>query len=338
MIAQLDDQYIRMRPKKVWDRLLAYFFFEGRPLTTRGRWFNFFTFSVLRLIAGLPWVPADKAPVFIIGIGRSGSTILGKVLSMHESLGFLNEPKALWSMVDPADDLVGSYSAVAPRYLMSDADVDRKKRLSAKRLHGAFRFFVGAERVVDKYPEMLFRVEYLKEIFPKSKFLLLSRECAPNARSIANWSQRLGSMDVDGSIDWWGLNDRKWNCMLEQIIPHHADLKNHVSELRQLSHEGRGVVEWIVTTRAGLQLLVTHKDDVLHIPYELLCYEPDYWCDRMQLFLGVPNDPVFKSYAAAKLAHSPHADVLHIPHWLEQIRLVVESELKSAVATAKTTL
>ncbi len=48
MIAQLNKEYILAKPSKVLPRLLSYFFYEGRPATTKGRWFNPVTFLFLR--------------------------------------------------------------------------------------------------------------------------------------------------------------------------------------------------------------------------------------------------------------------------------------------------
>ena len=40
-------------------------------------------------------------PVFIIGCGRSGTTILGKTLSNHPKIKYLNERRDLWHKIYP---------------------------------------------------------------------------------------------------------------------------------------------------------------------------------------------------------------------------------------------
>ena len=40
MIPQIDRRYVKERPTKLFSRLVSYALFEGRPLTTKGRWIN----------------------------------------------------------------------------------------------------------------------------------------------------------------------------------------------------------------------------------------------------------------------------------------------------------
>ena len=54
MVAQLDRLYATLRPQRVPPRLISYALFEGRPLTTRGRWINPLVLAHLELEARLP--------------------------------------------------------------------------------------------------------------------------------------------------------------------------------------------------------------------------------------------------------------------------------------------
>ncbi len=175
MIAQLDPLYIQMRPWKLWSRLVSYCLFEGRPLTTRGRWVNPLVFSLFAIEKRLPQIKRVEKPVFILGTGRSGTTILGMVLSMHREVGFLNEPKALWHAIHPGEDLIGSYALGAANYRLAADEATPKRILYAHRLFGAYLATSLARRVVDKYPELIFRVPFVKAIFPDAKFLFLVR-------------------------------------------------------------------------------------------------------------------------------------------------------------------
>ena len=86
MIAQINPLYIKTRPTKVLTRLISYAFFEGRPVTTKGRWINPLVFSILKEKRSPQTIVNTnplKKPIFILGTGRSGTTILGIVLSMH---------------------------------------------------------------------------------------------------------------------------------------------------------------------------------------------------------------------------------------------------------------
>ena len=67
-------------------------------------------------------------PIFIVGTGRSGTTILGKILSVHKQVAFLNEPKALWFFANKEDDLIGSYSKSKGRYHFNENDYSISKK------------------------------------------------------------------------------------------------------------------------------------------------------------------------------------------------------------------
>ena len=116
MIAQLTPLYIKTRPAKLFSRLVSYALFEGRPLTTKGRWINPLVFSLLAMEKKLPQMRKVVKPIFIIGSGRSGSTILGTLLSMHRDIGFLNEPKAIWHTLYPYEDVIGNYTGMKASY------------------------------------------------------------------------------------------------------------------------------------------------------------------------------------------------------------------------------
>ncbi|MBK7854454.1 MAG: sulfotransferase [Bacteroidetes bacterium] len=84
MIAQLNKHYPRISLFKTYQRLVAYFLFEGRPLTTKGQWFNTFVKAWLKFVISISKPELKHPPVFIIGTGRSGTTLLGMLLSMHK--------------------------------------------------------------------------------------------------------------------------------------------------------------------------------------------------------------------------------------------------------------
>ncbi|EEW24562.1 sulfotransferase family protein [Rhodobacter ferrooxidans] len=303
MVAQIDQTYIRTRPSKLWPRLLAYALFEGRPLTTRARWINPFIRAEFALFRRLPTMQACPAPVFIIGTGRSGTTILGIVLSMHRDVGFLNEPKLLWHTVIGSEDLIGSYGRGAARYRLAAADATAEARLAVERIYGAYLRLGRSRRLVDKYPEMMFRVPFLRALFPDARFLFLSRDGWDTCSSVGQWSSQHGTRVKGETHDWWGADQRKWQLLVAQIIPGHPDLAPHAAALRDLSdHQAMAAVEWIVTMREGLQQMHAHADAVMHVPYEGLCQRPVETVRRIEAFLGLPADPVFESYAAATLA------------------------------------
>lgn len=302
MVAQIDARYMRISPAKSFDRLLSYALFEGRPLTTRGRWINPLVFAIAGLIKRYAVETRPEAPVFIIGTGRSGTTVLGVVLSLHPEVGFLNEPKALWHSVFPREDLTGSYTDEPALYRLSELHATDDVVRSMRRLYGAYSYAVGARRALDKYPELIFRVPFVRRIFPDARFLFLLRDGADTCRSIDSWSQRHGSTEAGEPVDWWGRNDRKWRCMVEQLVRADPQLGDQTEVIRRFTRQtDRAAVEWMLTMREGLRLVDELPDSVMPVKYEELVQAPITTLRRIFEFCELPNDPLTLNYASRTL-------------------------------------
>jgi hypothetical protein len=302
MIAQLDSRYLRIRPWKVWARLVSYALFEGRPVTTRGRWINPLVFTLSAAAKSLPCLKKVRKPVFIVGTGRSGTTVLGVVLSMHRDVGFLNEPKALWHAIHSGEDLIGSYSRNLARYRLPASAATPKRVRDAHRLFGAYLTATFSHRVVDKYPELIFRVQFAKAIFPDAKFLFLVRNGWDTCHSIDQWSTRLGKQLAGETHDWWGVNQRKWMLLVDQLVPEHEDLAPHADTMRSWTrHSDMAAVEWVVTMREGLELLQRFPDQVLRVTYEDLCSAPQEILTRIVHFVELDDDQRFFRYGKKTL-------------------------------------
>ncbi len=302
MVAQVDLTYVKMRPTKLVSRLVSYALFEGRPLTTRGRWINPMLFAHFSLEKRLLQMKRVEKPVFILGTGRSGTTILGVILSMHRDVGFLNEPKALWHAIYPNEDVIGSYSRDEAQYWLNASDADVATKRNAHRLFGAYLASVFSRRVVDKYPELIFRVPFVKAIFPDAKFIFLVRNGWDTCSSINEWSSRLGVQQNDDQHDWWGLNRRKWNLLVEQVVPMHEDLSEHAACMHKWTNQvDMAAVEWIVSMREGLKLESKYPDDMLRVSYEALCYHPRQIAKQITEFAELDDDDVFMRYVEAVL-------------------------------------
>lgn len=303
MVAQIDKKYIITRPYKLWSRLLSYGLFEGRPLTTSGQWINPVLFMLFNIYKKIPMRKKTRAPVFILGTGRSGTTILGVVLSIHKDVGFLNEPKAIWHSIHPNEDLIGSYSRLSGRYRLFEHDATADIISNAHKLFCTYLATSFSRRVVDKYPELIFRVPFVKAIFPDAKFLFLTRNGWDTCHSIESWSNRLGDTKFGEVHDWWGANNRKWNLLLDQIVPEHLDISPHIESMRNWNNQtNMAALEWIVTMREGLQILNQFPNDVKLIRYEALCENPREVLNQISQFCSLDgSDEVFLNYGATVL-------------------------------------
>jgi hypothetical protein len=320
MIAQLDADYIRIRPFKVLSRLTSHVLFQGRPLTTRARWINPFLFAQFALVKLLPQLKKVEKPIFILGTGRSGTTILGKVLSLHPHVGFLNEPKALWHAVFPEEDLIGSYSRGLAHYRLGAEDVTPSVRRAAHRLYGYCLALTRSRRILDKYPEMIFRVPFVLAIFPDAKLIFLTRNGWDTAHSIAAWSRCEGEQVGEETHDWWGANRRKWHFLVEQVVGTDPTFSEARAKIAELSRQAdMATVEWIATMREGLRLMQSGPKLLHQIYYEELTAHPEHTLKKLLTFCELPEDTALLSYAQRVLVPVPPKQPFAMPPTIEAL-------------------
>ncbi len=316
MPGQITRDYARTRPTKVWNRLTSYALFEGRPITTRGRWINPLLFAHFALHKRLPQPKKVDRPIYVLGTGRSGTTVLGVVLSMHRDVGFLNEPKALWCSVYPPEDVIGNYTDCPPRFSLGAEQASASVKAAAHKLYGAYLRFAGARRVLDK-SDWMFRVSFLRSIFPDAQFLFLVRDGWDTIRSIDRWSQRLGQEQGGETHDWWGVNDRKWLALCDQLLPTHPDFADHAAKLRATDdHTTRAAVEWVVTMQEGLRLRAELPEGLLTVHLEQLAEQPRAELERIAGFCGLRPDPKSLEFGERTLAPAPTGPALELPPYV----------------------
>ena len=298
MVAQVDFRYVRTRPLKLISRLISYLLFEGRPVTTRGQWINPFVMLHLRMWKKIPFFKSVKKPIFILGAGRSGTTILGVVLSMHKDVGFLNEPKAIWHQIHPNEDVGGSYSRLHVKYRLTETDVTADMRKFARRLYGGFLTLTASSRFVDKYPELSFRVPFILDIFPDAKFIFLSRNGWDVCASIEAWSSRHECVRENERHDWWGVNGQKWRLLVEQVIKPDPYFSECLPQIKSFTKQtDMAAVEWIATMREGLRLKELKSGNVHFVKYEELVENPGQRVTEIQDFCDLSKDDIFVEYA-----------------------------------------
>ena len=303
MIAQINPNYIKTRPMKALTRLMSYALFEGRPVTTKGRWINPLVFSILKAAATNKsrYKPVEK-PIFILGTGRSGTTILGIVLSMHREVGYLNEPKAIWHLIHPHEDIIGNYTRADAKYRLDAEDATDDMRQRATQMFGAYLTATRSKRIVDKYPELIFRLDFVRTLFPDARFIFLVRNGWDTCHSIATWSKRLGVQIKGEKHDWWGVNDRKWRLLVEQLVKTDLMFSEIADEVEDFErHLDRAAIEWILTMQEGLRLMQTAPDCIHLLRFEDLTTAPDETLDKLCSFCELSPDNTFREYARQTL-------------------------------------
>ncbi len=329
MIAQLNSNYIKTRPSKALVRLVSHLFFQGRYLTTKHRWLNKMILAELKLIVALPQLKPVHQPIYIIGMGRSGSTILGKVLSMHNQVGFLNEPKAIWYIVDPRDDVNGNFYFGPSQFRFAASDITPSKR---KAIHNIYRFYqgvTGSRRIVDQSPAIVYRIPFVRELFPDARFIFLVRNGWDTVYSASTWSKQEGRVVNSVMEDWWGANRRKWKSMVDELVATDPILSPCKDEIAAFSgYEDMAAVEWTINTREGLKVARELPDSVFLLPYEHLTEEPVKTLEALLNFCRLPEDKVFMDYAQKVLVPGrTHNTKLPLSPAIEPLFLKTMAEL-----------
>lgn len=302
MVAQLDKKYVELSKERSLKRFISYLLFEGRPHTTKGQWFNPVVFSLLRALGKLPGGKPVDRPIFITGLGRSGTTVLGLIMSLHKELGYLNEPKAAWSLVDERTDTVDDYVTGKGQYNLLESHVTDGMRLIAQRIFGRYLSVIGRARLLDKYPEHIFRVDYLLSIFPDAKIVFITRSGVDAVASIAKWSQDNGLEQSDSVEDWWGRNDAKWDYLCEQILsePSYKEALVDV-DLPALDHVNRAALEWVATMNAGLVARQAFPEQINSVSYESLLTQPEAFFESLFGFCELDLQQDLIEYAKSKI-------------------------------------
>ncbi|MBO9523185.1 MAG: sulfotransferase [Nocardioidaceae bacterium] len=301
MVAQLDRQYLHLAgPGAGLRRAISYAFYEGRPATTRGQWFNPVVARVLRRAEQAPAVPPDR-PVFVLGTGRSGTTHLGRLLSAHPQVGWLNEPKLMWSRLVPGEDVSGFYQP-AGRFVLGPDDATAELRQAASAVLTSYLRTVRATRAVVKYPELTYRARFLEALFPDAVLVAIVRRPEDVVHSVAGWNAR----NAAGDEDWWGVGDRKWRQLCEQLAPADPLLAAVLDQAgdEPLTPGERAATEWVLGARA---LAEARACVDLRVRYDDLVADPAGTMRRVLAACGLDPDPRVLALAEASTVRGPHA-------------------------------
>ena len=211
-------------------------------------------------------------PVFIIGSGRSGTTLLGDIFAMHPRVKYIYEPYDLWAAVHPASDFLQLYRR-GEHHCMLDADaVTRETRIRFQRLMKPRPRFT----FVEKTPINALRLGFLNAIAPNARFVHIMRDGIEVARSIERIASVTWPMAFRPPMnEWWGINDSKWTALAQDG----RAAGYYPTEVSRLTtNEQRGAYEWLLSmceidnwrARLGGRLIELRLEDLINEPRRML--------------------------------------------------------------------
>ena len=263
-----------------------------------------------RLACRLGRTPTLDRPVFVVGCGRSGTTVLGDTLDAHESVTYLNEHRQLWADAYPETDVWSDRARERGGRLDLDGSVCRPGR--SRRLLANFHcetFATGRPRLVEKLPINSFRLPFVDAVFPGALFVHLLRNGLEVARSI----ERMPAKSV-----WYGHDDYKW-----KLLEDYAGRDERYRELAGLcdTTRRRGLLEWRMSVEAAVEFLeALPAERHVAVTYEELLDRPVDVIRRIEEFAGLAPSEAVRSFAEANLQRrSPRIDVTHLSDTEERL-------------------
>jgi glycosyltransferase involved in cell wall biosynthesis len=185
----------------------------------------------------------DPESIFIVGCGRSGTTLLGDLLDKHPTVRYRYEPYASWAAIGPVTDCLQLYSRGEHHCLLDASAVTPTTRERFRRLMSPASGFT----LVEKSPINALRLGYLDAITPTARFVHIVRDGTDVARSIQQKAAVNRRMAFRPALnDWWGVGDVKWSALRRDGVA----VGYYSHEVGQLTTDAqRGAYEWLLSLR-----------------------------------------------------------------------------------------
>jgi hypothetical protein len=263
----------------------------AKPLarTLKLRWLKHQT----ERLAQIP-VDAERAehpdlppPAFIFACGRSGTTILGKVFSLHPEVCYLREPYHRWAAIDPTLDVTNLHVRTPPRLWWDASDATDRIRARFARLILGERERTSQRVLIEKTPHNIYRIGLLEALTAgRARYVHIVRDGIDVARSIdrlaANQPYKMaGRADYN---QWWGANDLKWRRLAAEGPGRGHFTDEHVTQLT--THAQRGAYEWLTSLSEADRWRPVLTDRLLEITYPELTADPTGTLNRIAAHVG----------------------------------------------------
>ena len=199
------------------------------------------------------------SPVFIIGCGRSGTTILGNSISQHPHVKYLNERRDLWNKSYPEFD-IWNKNIQSSKLYVDEKDIEFSKNIVLQHLLFREQVLSESKLLVEKLPINAFRLNFLKKTFPNARYIYLTRNGLEVSRSIEE-----------------AINDGDW-------FRQHDILKSHGID----SDENRGIWEWKLSiNQSDLFFRKINRDNFIHFSYKDFMDDPFKIMKDLFIFLDL---------------------------------------------------
>ena len=195
--------------------------------------------------------------VFLVGCGRSGTTLLSSLIGSCSNTHILNERRDLWHKVFPELNIWDNINSVLD-FKNSEYNTKKNKKIRSV-------FFKEAERnkknnILEKLPINCFRLNFINKVFPEAKFIVIKRNPLEVAASIE---------EKIGKGNWYGVNDNKLRLLIEYAKINNVETKDFLK-----TDFNKGLLEWRLSNIAISKFFNDSKKDFFSINYSNLTLNP----------------------------------------------------------------
>ena len=246
--------------------------------------------------------PDDHTPVsrpaFIVGCGRSGTTVLGRLLGKHPQVCYLQEPYHLWIAVDRRADVTNLFHSTDGCFFMHGGHHTPGAQVRFNRL--VHRMCRGA-KLVEKTPHNVARIGFLETLTKDALYVHVVRNGVDVAYSIDRIA-RTNPYRIAGQghhNQWWGPDDCKW-----QALAGEGAARDYFPDevARVHSHVQRGAYEWLVSLGEADRWRANLDGRLHELTYTQLTEEPARMLRHLCVFLGLacPGDWLDRPFAEVR--------------------------------------
>ena len=234
----------------------------------------------------LTWPLSKKLsrPIFIIGSGSSGTTILAKILSKHKDIYFAGEADVAWYIADERTSL--REVRVKGKFRFNESDYAERKAVTLNRIFCRAVLHAGKKRLLEKTPHNLYRTKWIKKMFPDATFIAIIRGGKEFIVSVKKRNMHEISLKAYPGW-WWRRDDYIWHAYKAMFLESHPEYSGIVKDT--LDDENRAAVQWI-NAMESKNIESLSKENCLTLKYEDLIENPEDVLRRIYEFAELEYD------------------------------------------------
>lgn len=215
-----------------------------------------------------------RNPVFIIGCGRSGTSMLTKLLRNHQDICSYSEANEIW---DPEgypwyrsqlDRSPIWYDAISYTNVWRQYFGDKYKK-ELKGIFGCYQYISKKKVFLNKSPMNTFRIPDILEIFPDAKFIHIIRDGRPVAYS---WAKK---QDIFIKKHENVYRKRGYYYTFDELINYMA--KSWIEHVNEVNAQKK-------------KLKLLNKGIILEFTYEDFCNNPEKFVNLSCKFLSLKRE------------------------------------------------